>query len=182
MTANQPPQADPGYDATYVDLAARPDVGDGLRAWRARHFVKQLKATAEAGADGRKGDLVMAQLFDGGMVVTFDRGDGSISEASYVDPDRVRSKDPDTGAVDIGPVTHLIEKYETGFGLVYPNGDKTQRPKGFPDIYKALERTLATQEGQPLANLTDTLTVKMAEMAFSRAIPGQAYRKPLPPQ
>lgn len=172
----------PEEDLTYVDLAARPEVGNGLRAWRARKFVSQLKQTAEAGADGRKGDLLMARVFDGGMVLTFDRGDGKISEAPYIDKSRIRSIDPDSGAADIGPMTHLIERHENGFGLVYADGDKSQRPRGYSDIYKALERTLAIQEGQPLATLTEEMTVKMAEMAFRRAIPGKAYPPPRTPQ
>ncbi|MEM6903073.1 MAG: hypothetical protein AAF556_07525 [Pseudomonadota bacterium] len=167
-----------GYDLTYVDLANRPGIGAGLRAWRARHFVKQLQATANDGPPEVTGDLIEAKLYDGAIVATFDRGEAGTKTTSYVDQDRIRSIDEESGAADVGPMTHLIVAHDNGFGLVYPDGDTTQRPQGFSNIYKALERVLATMDGQPLADLTEELTEKMADLAFKRAIPKHAYSVP----
>ncbi|MBV6634055.1 MAG: hypothetical protein KI792_13595 [Alphaproteobacteria bacterium] len=166
-------------DGSFMDLTDKgPADPFAIKVWRAKRFTAGLKRMMHdfVGADAR---LKVAQLYDGGMNVAYAREDGTIGENMYIDQDRVRGINPDR-TVDAGPLLHLIEEQEDGTALVYAEGDKTKLPRGYPDVFKALERTLVQQEGQPLAELTESLTANIADMQFHRAIPGKAYGTEVP--
>lgn len=166
-------------DGSYVDLTdPGPEGAHDLKVWRAKRFVAGLKTTM-ADVMGPEATLKQAHLFDAGMVMVYDRGNGSMGQNQYIDPERVRGETPE-GGIDAGPLHHLIEVQDNGYALVYPGGDKEQRPRAYEDVFKALERTLIQQEGQPLAKLTDQLVVNMANIHFQHSLPKGTTALPQP--
>ena len=166
------PQTKPAADVIepaetgVIDLHNRPDEPNALAVWRAKRFVGEIENAMHA-AYGPQARLSRAEIFEAGMVVTATLPNGEEVDNHLYDPERV---DPDTledEMPDPGKRKFLVEE-EDGFVAVYPDGDKSRKPRAYDSLHKALTRTLALPANQPLGPFTDELIKQMANQRFER--------------